>query len=104
MRKALAFGSVFLPLINISVWPMAAHAALATSVVISEIQTASATDAWAEFVELYNPTSADVTIDGWVLQYHATGATSAWATKSKVTTGVIKAEDIIYLVHPSRRG
>ncbi|MBU8880965.1 CehA/McbA family metallohydrolase [Bacillus sp. FJAT-29790] len=43
-----------------------------------------------KFVELYNPTDADVDLKDWSLQYAAAGATSAYSQKIALT-GVIKA-------------
>ena len=48
-------------------------------IMISEVQTASASDSKAEFVELYNPNSQDVDLTGWYLQRKTAGA-SSWAT------------------------
>ncbi|MBN8469978.1 lamin tail domain-containing protein [Corallococcus exiguus] len=68
-------------------------------VVISEFcggTTASATD---EFVELYNPTSADVDMSGWKLQYRAAGATSKYGQTFTLPAGaVIKAHGYYLLV------
>lgn len=60
---------------------------IATHVVISEIQTGGAADAGQEFVELYNPTPADVAVDGWQLQYRsATGST--WSKKAALSGSI----------------
>lgn len=82
---------VAIQLLGLLAWQMPAQAALAGSVVISEVQVAGATDSAAEFVELYNPTPDDVVLDGWMLQYHSSTASSAWATKATVDHGVIKS-------------
>ncbi len=70
-----------------------------TSLVISEIQTGSATSSGQEFVELYNPTTSDISVDGWVLQYKS--ATSALAenswSKRATLTGVVKSHGF-YLI------
>jgi len=39
------------------------------TVVINEVQTQSATNANHEFVELYNPNTCDVSLEGWTLKY-----------------------------------
>lgn len=70
----------------VAVLPMAAVAeggvsGIASHVVISEVQTGSANDAGQEFVELYNPTEADIVLDGWQLQYKSATGTS-WSKKA----------------------
>lgn len=51
-------------------------------IVISEIQTGSATSASQEFVELYNPTDQPVVLDDWQMQYRAAVSTSSWAGRT----------------------
>jgi hypothetical protein len=66
---------------------------IATHVVISEVQVAGDGGAGDEFVELYNPTNADIDISNWSLQYisgHATSAQSV-ARKNFSTTSTIPA-------------
>jgi phosphatidylserine/phosphatidylglycerophosphate/cardiolipin synthase-like enzyme len=60
--------------------PVAAYAA-ATHVVISEFATRGPTSATDEFVELYNPTSAAISLSGWKLQYKSATGTS-WSDRA----------------------
>lgn len=61
----LAFGQILV------VAPFKATAATATHVVISQVQTGSGDN---EFIELYNPTSSSVSLDGWSIQYRGGAA------------------------------
>lgn len=70
-------------------WSARILAAPANHIVISEIQTGSASDASQEFVELYNPTSADLSVDTWTMEY-ASSAGTAW-TKKATLSGTIPA-------------
>lgn len=83
----------------IMIWPAQILAAVnANHIVISEVQTSSATDAAKEFVELFNPTDSPVTIDGWIVEYaSATGTT--WSKKATLN-GVVAAHGF-YLVATS---
>lgn len=73
-------------------WPAQAQAAEPTEpvpqqVVISEVQTGSATSANQEFIELYNQTDLPVDVTGWRLEYKsATG--SAWSTKATLAGNI----------------
>lgn len=92
---------VLVPFLASLIQPLAARASSA-SLVISEIQTGSATNTGQEFVELYNPTATDVAIDGWLLQYKSATSTVAEASWSKRTvattlTGTVKAHGF-YLI------
>ena len=64
-------------------WPAQILAAPANHIVISEVQTGSATDASWEFVELYNPTSAVIVLDDWTLEYASSAATT-WTKKATI--------------------
>jgi gliding motility-associated-like protein len=68
--------------------------AQATHVVISEIYAggglASATYT-NDYVELYNPTTSDIDLTNWSLQYQAAGTTGAFGTKTTITSGTIRA-------------
>lgn len=56
-------------------------------VLISEIQTAGATDATEEFVELYNPSDTAVDVTGWLIQYRAASGTSTqWPNSTTKAT------------------
>ncbi len=92
---------VLIPFLATLIQPLATHASSA-SLVFSEIQTGSATNTGQEFVELYNPTAVDVSIDGWLLQYKsATSAVaeSSWAKRTVATTlsGTVKSHGF-YLI------
>jgi hypothetical protein len=70
-----------------------------SGVLISEIQTGNSTSASNEFVELYNATSADISLSGYTLGYHAASNTDCandWAIKAKLA-GTIKSHGF-YLI------
>jgi hypothetical protein len=70
--------------------PLSLRAA-SSSLVISEIQTASTTSTGQEFIELYNPTSDSVVVDGWILQYKSATsaiADSSWTKRAELTGSV----------------
>ncbi len=52
--------------------------------VINEVQTESATNANHEFVEIYNPNTCDVPLEGWTLKYSA----ASGSTPSTFFTGL----------------
>ena len=67
--------------------------AVASGVYVSELQTAGAAAGHSgdEFIELYNSTDSDISLDGWRLQYRAVGANAdcqtGWTTKATLTSG-----------------
>ncbi len=67
-------------------------------ILISEVQTASATDDKQEFVELYNPTADQVSLTGWYLQRKTKTGTSfsSFVTSTLFNSEKIGAKD--YLV------
>lgn len=76
-------------------------ASASTHIVISEVQVAGANSASEEFVEVYNPTSFDVTLTAWTIEYKsATSADipSSWTKKASLS-GTIKAHGY-YLAAP----
>lgn len=81
--------------------PVRADATLADHVVISEVQTGTTASASQEFIELYNPTSNDIALDGWHIQYRPATPTSSWADRTSAgLVGSIPA-DGFYLVAPT---
>ena len=73
----------------------------AESVVISEIQIGGAT-ATDEFVELYNPTGADINLEGWKLAHRLSSATSSYDNLlSSFPSKVIPARGYFLVVHPT---
>ena len=81
--------------------PSMASADTATHVVISEVQTGTTTSASQEFIELYNPTAADVPLSGWTLEYKSATAadtTANWTRRASLS-GTIVANGF-YLVAP----
>lgn len=72
------------------------------SVVISEIQTGSGESASQEFVELYNPTSQDIVVNDWELEYKSAASdniAASWSTRA-LLAGSIKSHSY-YLVAPN---
>ncbi len=86
MRKLLAaiLGSVVL----VASFNMPVHAN-ETSLLISEIKTASANSASQEFIEIYNASSNDIDVTGWKVQYIA--ATSTNANDIAVLEGILRS-------------
>ena len=83
------------------VYPSGASATLATHLAISELQAGTSSSASQEFIELYNPTDADVALTGWELGYKSaasTDTTSSWS-KHVALTGSIKSHGF-YLIGP----
>lgn len=66
-------------IIGLALLALPVRAAPAEHVVISEIQTATTASVSQEFVELYNPSAAAISVEGWTLEYKA-------ATSSDVAT------------------
>ncbi len=79
-------------------WAGNSLAAPANHIVISEVQTGSTSDASQEFVELYNPTDAPITVDAWTVEY-ASAAGTTW-TKRATLSGSVPAYGF-YLVATS---
>lgn len=86
MKKHLSIVAISVILMS---WPIKILAAPANQIVISEIQTASASDASQEFVELYNPTSASISVDNWTMEYASSSGTT-W-TKKATLSGAVPA-------------
>lgn len=65
-------------------------------VIITEVQTGSQANASQEFVELYNPSDFDISINGWQLQY-LSAANTDWQkpTRSIPLSGSIKAHQYL---------
>jgi parallel beta-helix repeat protein len=68
----------------------------ANHVVISEI-AAAGSDAYDEFVELYNPTTSSIDISGWQLQY-ASSTGSTWTAKATIGSSVFIQAHGFYLL------
>lgn len=69
------------------IWPAQILAATTNHIVISEIQTGSASDASQEFVELYNPTSISIALDNWTMEY-ASSSGASWTKKASLSGSV----------------
>jgi hypothetical protein len=71
---------------------------------ITEVQTASASSTRDEWVEIYNPTSTDISLAGWYMQKHTKGASSSFATfapKELFANMTIKGLGYLIIAHPS---
>ncbi len=71
--------------------------AAATHVVISEFATRGPSAATDEFVELYNPTSAPISIAGWKLQYKSATGT-VWNDRATLPANTTIAAHGFYLI------
>ncbi|MFT4264052.1 MAG: Ig-like domain repeat protein [Nocardioides sp.] len=72
----------------------AAHAANGDHVVINEVYGGGGNSGATyknDFIELYNPTSSAVSLDGWSVQYTSAAGTSITATNNTALTGTIPA-------------
>jgi len=98
--SGIIIGSIFILLGSIYVATIPnATAATATHIVISEVKIGETGTPTDEFIELYNPTNADIDLANWKLSRK----TSAGAESVLVTTvsGVIKAKGYFLFAHPS---
>lgn len=86
MKKLLSIVGIIVVYIS---WPARILAAPTNHIVISEIQTASASDASQEFVELYNPTNTSISLNTWTMEC-ASSAGTTW-TKKATLNGTIPA-------------
>ncbi len=74
------FKKIIIVVAVIVLFPLATSASDNFSLLITEVQTGSATNANEEFIEIANPTDELVSVTGWMLQYKP--ATSGdWQTK-----------------------
>lgn len=84
-------------------WPVMISGAPAGHVVISEIQIAGQNGADDEFVELYNPTSIPVSIDGWRLRKTASNLDTELNLVGELS-GTIPANSYYLIAHPHYSG
>jgi DNA/RNA endonuclease YhcR with UshA esterase domain len=94
--SALLLGGSFLPNFTIT-----AKATQFGGVVISEVYGGggnSGANYKNDFIELYNPTDADISLDGWSVQYASAAGTSWQTTK---LNGIVKAHGY-YLVQEAK--
>ena len=87
MKKLISILIIFV--LGLLLLPQNALSASKT-VLITEVQTASATSASEEFVEIFNNSAVDVDLSGWTMYYKsATGTT--WTKKATIVIGIVKA-------------
>jgi len=87
MKKLISIFIIFV--LVLLMMPVGAFAASKT-VLITEVQTASATSASEEFVEILNNTAIDIDLAGWTMYYKSATGTS-WTKKATIVSGVLKA-------------
>jgi len=76
----------------------AAVAGLANHVVISQLYGANGNVYPYDFIELYNPTSADVDMSAWSLQYNSATGTAAFSGLTAFSAGTIIKAHSYFLV------
>ncbi|MFJ7751616.1 ExeM/NucH family extracellular endonuclease [Arthrobacter sp. NPDC097144] len=80
LGTTLSAGLLAAPITALPAYAQDSTAAVAPGIIINEayLSGGSANAPFAnKFVELYNPTSSDVSLEGWSLQYRAAGSTAA---------------------------
>lgn len=77
-------------------------AALASHVVISEVQLAGTGEANDEFIELYNPTDSAVSLEDWRLTRKSSTGTQSTLVNS--ITGTIPSHGYFLIAHPDFNG
>ena len=86
------------------VLPLATMAQVPDHLLISEVQIAGVT-ARDEFVELFNPTSTGIPVDGWKLVKHtSTGSASNLLSSSKFPNVIILPYTFFLIAHPDYQG
>ncbi len=95
LRAAILIGLLTGHIIGWLALPTPAFA-VSSSVVISELQTGGVGSGHAgdEFIELYNPSAADISLEKWTLKYRSTSASdcaTGWATKYTFPQVTIKS-------------
>lgn len=100
LRTAVCISLIFIhTVLYLLLMPLSARAA-SPGVAISEV--AITNSASGEFVELYNPSVADIDLTGWKLEYHAASSATTcdapWTTtKPAVLSGVIQSHGYFLL-------
>lgn len=102
MSAFISLCVLFLALLFISKFVAPTNAATAAHIVISEIQISGAT-ASDEFVELYNPTNLDVSLNGWELTKKTSASDAAEQILSPIT-GTIPAKGFFLIAHDNYDG
>ncbi|WP_448698292.1 lamin tail domain-containing protein [Mucilaginibacter sp. AW1-3] len=69
--------------------PVALHAQTANHVVISEIYGGNGNSYSYDWIELYNPTNADIDMSNWSAQYNSATGTGAWSGLTVFPAGSI---------------
>jgi hypothetical protein len=106
LRVAVLIGLICGHIIGWLALPAAAWA-VSTTVVISEVQTGGAGSGHAgdEFVELYNPSDSDISLEKWTIKYRSATAgdcASSWSTKATLPAGAtIKSHGFFLLAATS---
>lgn len=95
VKLLLAFVLIFSPTMVFAEISVSPHT------LISEFQTGSVSSPSHEFVELYNPTEAAISVEGWVVEYKSATSVdtlSAW-TKKATLSGTLPSHGF-YLIAP----
>ena len=101
LRRSVAIVVLATAVLAISAQVVGADS-IADHVVISEIQTAGGT-ADDEFIELYNPTSSEVDISSWSIQYRG-GAGTTYYRKNFESGNSVPAYGFFLIAHSSYDG
>ncbi len=99
LSLALGLGMLALVLVLAVAPPSAAAPASSDTLVISEVQTGSATDASLEFIEIYNKTGDAIALDGYKVVYRSATGTTDVTVYTFGAGDAIPAQGHFLLVH-----
>ena len=72
LKNPLLFGLMAILLLGGTITPGLSQSSLDSQIVINEVETNPAGSDNSEFVELYNPTAAEIDVSGWSIVPSAT--------------------------------
>ena len=94
LKNPLLFGLMAILLLAGTITPGMSQSSFDSTILINEVETNPAGSDTSEFVELYNPTPADIDVSGWSISPSAT-----WKTLEIPTGTIIGANSFLALTH-----